>query len=35
MFELAECRRSGTVEYSNHFQALLPRAGQLDEIQHV
>jgi hypothetical protein len=28
MFELAECRRMGTVEeYSNRFQALLPRAG--------
>jgi hypothetical protein len=36
LFELAECRRSGTVEeYSNRFQALLPRAGRLDEIQRV
>jgi hypothetical protein len=36
LFELAECRRSGTVEeYSNRFQALLPRAGLLDEIQRV
>jgi hypothetical protein len=32
LFELAECRRTGTVEeYSNRFQALLPRAGRLDE----
>jgi hypothetical protein len=36
LFELAECRRSGSVEeYSNRFQALLPRAGRLDEIQRV
>jgi hypothetical protein len=36
LFELAECRRSGTMEeYSNRFQALLPRAGRLDEIQRV
>jgi hypothetical protein len=36
LFELTECRRSATVEeYSNRFQALLPRAGRLDEIQHV
>ena len=36
LFELAECRRTGTVEeYSNHFQALLPRAGRLDEAQRV
>jgi hypothetical protein len=36
LFELADCRRSGTVEeYSNRFQALLPRVGQLDEIQCV
>ena len=32
LFELAECRRTGTVEeYANRFQALLPRAGRLDE----
>ena len=32
LFELTECRRTGTVEeYSNRFQALLPRAGRLDE----
>jgi hypothetical protein len=36
LFELSECRRTGTVEeYSNRFQALLPRAGRLDESQHV
>jgi hypothetical protein len=36
LFELAECRRSGTVEeYSNRFQALLPRAGRLDETQRI
>jgi len=36
LFELSECRRTGTVEeYSNRFQALLPRAGRLDEIQRV
>jgi len=36
MFELAECRRTGTVEeYANRFQALLPRAGRLDEAQRV
>ncbi|XP_035823519.1 uncharacterized protein [Zea mays] len=36
MFELAECRRSSTVEeYANRFQALLPRAGRLDEAQRV
>jgi hypothetical protein len=36
LFELSECRRTGTVEeYSNMFQALLPRAGQLDESQRV
>jgi hypothetical protein len=32
LFELSECRRTGTVEeYSNCFQALLPRAGWLEE----
>ncbi|KAG8083786.1 hypothetical protein GUJ93_ZPchr0010g9973 [Zizania palustris] len=36
LFELAECRRTGSVEeYSNRFQALLPRAGRLDESQRV
>jgi hypothetical protein len=36
LFELAECRRTGTVEeYANRFQALLPRAGRLDEAQRI
>jgi hypothetical protein len=36
LFELTDCRRSGTMEeYSNRFQALLPRMGRLDEIQRV
>jgi hypothetical protein len=35
LFELAECRRTRTVEYSNRFQALLPRVGRLDEAQRV
>jgi len=36
LFELTECRHTGTVEeYSNRFQALLPRAGRLDEEQRV
>jgi len=36
LFELAECRRTGTVEdYANRFQGLLPRAGRLDEAQRV
>jgi hypothetical protein len=36
LFELAECRQTGTVEdYSNKFQALLPRAGRLAEAQRV
>jgi hypothetical protein len=36
LFKLAECRRTGTVEeYANRFQALLPRAGRLDEAQRV
>jgi hypothetical protein len=36
LFELSECRRTGTVEeYSDRFQALLPRAGRLDEDQRV
>jgi hypothetical protein len=36
LFELSECRRTGTVEeYSNRCRALLPRAGRLDESQRV
>jgi len=36
LFELTECRRTGSVEeYSNHFQALLPRAGRPEESQRV
>ena len=36
LFELADCRRTGTVaEYQARFQALLPRAGHLDEAQRV
>jgi hypothetical protein len=36
LFELADCRRTGTVtEYQDRFQALLPRAGQLQLIQRV
>ena len=36
LFELAECRRTGTVEeFSNRFQALLPRAGHLSDEQRV
>ena len=36
LFELSECRRTGTVEeYSNRFQALLPRVGRLDQEQRV
>ena len=36
LFELAECRRTGTVEeYQNRFQELLPRAGPLEERQRV
>jgi hypothetical protein len=36
LFELSECRRTGTVKgYSNRFQALLPRAGRLEEGQRV
>jgi hypothetical protein len=36
LFELASCRRTGTVEeYQDRFQALLPRAGHLDEAQRV
>jgi hypothetical protein len=35
-FELSSCRRTGTVEdYQDRFQALLPRAGRLDEDQRV
>lgn len=36
LFELADCRRTGTVEeYQDRFQALLPRAGPLAETQRV
>ncbi|XP_066323873.1 uncharacterized protein [Miscanthus floridulus] len=36
LYELAECRGTGSVEeYQNRFQALLPRAGPLEEAQHV
>jgi hypothetical protein len=35
LFELAECRRTGTVEYQNRFQELLPCAGPLEERQRV
>jgi hypothetical protein len=36
LFELAECRRTGSVEeYQDRFQALLPRAGTLTEGQRV
>jgi hypothetical protein len=36
LFELVECRRTATVvEYSNRFQALLPCAGHLEEVQRV
>jgi hypothetical protein len=36
LFELSECRRTGTVkEYSNRFQALLPRVGRLDQEQRA
>jgi hypothetical protein len=36
MFELSECRRTGSVEdYANRFQVLLPHAGRLDEAQRV
>ena len=36
LFELASCRRTGTVEeYQDRFQALLPRVGHLDEAQRV
>jgi hypothetical protein len=36
LFELADCRRTGSVaDYQDRFQALLPRAGPLDEAQQV
>jgi hypothetical protein len=36
LFELVECRRTGSVEeYQNCFQALLTRAGPLEEVQRV
>jgi hypothetical protein len=34
--ELVACHRTSTVEeYQDRFQALLPRAGRLDEVQRV
>jgi len=36
LFELSACRRTSTVEdYQDRFQALLPRAGRLEEAQQV
>ena len=36
LFELADCRHTTTVEdYQDRFQALLPRAGRLEEAQRV
>ena len=36
LFELADCRRTSTVaDFQDRFQALLPRAGPLDEAQRV
>jgi hypothetical protein len=36
LFELADCRRTSTIaEYQDHFQALLSRAGPLNEAQRV
>jgi hypothetical protein len=36
MFELADCRRTGTrEEYASRFQALLPLVGRLEEAQRV
>ena len=36
LFELTDCRRMSTVaEYQDRFQALLPRAGPLEEAQRV
>ena len=36
LFELADCRRTGSVaEYQDRFQSLLPRARRLDEAQRV
>jgi hypothetical protein len=36
LFELSSCRRTGTVtEYQDQWQALLPRAGKLDEAQRI
>jgi hypothetical protein len=36
LFELVDCRRTGSVaDYQDRFQALLPRAGPLDEAQRV
>jgi hypothetical protein len=36
LFELAECRRTGSVEeYQNRFHALLTHTDPLEEVQHV
>jgi hypothetical protein len=36
LFKLADCRRTGSVaDYQDRFQALLPRAGPLEEAQRV
>jgi hypothetical protein len=36
LFELSSCRHTGMVgDYQDRFQALLPRAGRLDEAQRV
>ena len=36
LFELADCRRTSSVaDYQDHFQALLPHAGPLNEVQRV
>jgi hypothetical protein len=36
LFELADCHRTGSIaDYQDRFQALLPRAGPLDEAQRV
>ena len=36
MGELMACRRTGTVaEYQDRFEALLPRAGPLEEVQCI
>jgi hypothetical protein len=36
LFELVDCRRAGSVaDYEDRFQALVPRAGPLEEAQQV